>query len=231
MYVNVLRSADGEDMELAIKAIRSSWCSYDKSDTKLDSYWWESDIDPKIGEKDKALMLKLIKAGPEHSKFLRMLPVFLEIKAPLYWWKQFDTYKVGTVTCSESTMHTLTHKPLELTDFEIYDTGSDEAIQVMQNLIDYINKLIDEYKISKGVNEFDAIIRLLPESYLQRRFVKTNYAVLANIVKQRKGHKLSEWDFFIDELKHDSWVLDEPWGCSERHYSINYPWLIFDDEE
>jgi hypothetical protein len=220
MYVKVLRSADGWDMELVIEAIRSSWCSYDKSDTELDPYWWEYQGDPEIGEKDKELMLKLIKAGPEHSKFLRMLPVYLEIKAPLYWWKQFDTYKVGTVTCSESTMHTLTHKPLELTDFEIYDTGSDEAISVMQNLIEYINKLIEEYKFSKGVNEFDAIIRLLPESYLQKRYVKTNYAVLANIVKQRKGHKLSEWALFIKELRCG------PSGCR----GINYPWLIFDEE-
>ena len=129
-----------------------------------------------------------------HNKFLESIVVWIEITAARYWWQEFDTYRVGTTKQSESTMHTITKNPLTQHDFEY---------QVSTNQIDYLNQLIEHYKVSDGTHKqqlFYLIKANLPEGYLQTRMVCTNYKVLANIISQRKNHMLEEWHQFIFEI-------------------------------
>ena len=147
--------------------------------------------DPSEQEK---VMQKLAGKGNGHDKFLRMLTVTLDITAPMYWWKEFDTYKVGTVAQSESTMHTITKRLLCRADFE----GSIDNAELAQ-----INNLIESYKHSTDNSKliWYMIINRLPMGFLQRRIVTTNYAALRNIISQRKGHKLFEWAEFIRAIE------------------------------
>lgn len=128
--------------------------------------------------------LSLAGKGEGHDKFLRMYMVTLLIEAPLYWWKQFDTYKIGTVAQSESTMHTLMKKPISVDMFE-------------GGLADHLLEHLEELRQS---GDFDALNRHLPHSFLQQRIVMTNYAALANIIRQRRRHKLAEWRLFCDAV-------------------------------
>lgn len=153
--------------------------------------------DPSEQEK---VMQKLAGKGNGHDKFLRMLTVTLDITAPLYWWKEFDTYKVGTTAQSESTMHTVAKRKFVPSDFE--------GTHTRQETIDYLNKVREEYARhkekgnAKGMDAcWRSIIENMPMSYRQRRIVTTNYAALRNIISQRKGHKLFEWAEFIRAIE------------------------------
>lgn len=142
-------------------------------------------IDDTLGPKDYALAIKLISAGPDHSKFMRCITVWAIIQAPRYWWQQYDTYKVGTVALSESTMHTILKRPLCVDDF---------ALPIPQNYLDAINKAICN-------KDIDLVKAWLPEGFLQTRGVMLNYQVLRTIYCQRLHHRLQEWQCFRDWIK------------------------------
>ena len=169
-----------------------------------------------IGPNDLDLAQRLINSGPEHAKFLRQIFTSVDITAPLYWWKEADTYKVGTTANSTSTMHKLTSKPFERTDFE-FENGSNLIMSeskmphgdyfglVFEDCVDDIlymcNLLRDKYLTTKDKHYWRALVQILPNAYLQTRTWTANYAVLRNIYFQRKNHKLSEWHQFCDWIK------------------------------
>lgn len=206
------------NFEGAIRGLRNPMNSWSKSD----SYWGydcgacgrvekEGHCIPKehdcskylgyvIGSNDLDLMKRLFKAGTEHRKYLRQIFVSMDITAPLYWWKEFDTYKVGTVANSCSTMHKLTEKPFEMTDFSCDKLGV-EASASLQSTIGMLNRFRQDYLNSKEKFFWWQIIQLLPSSYNQRRTVTMNYENVFTIIKQRSGHKLDEWNKFVEILK------------------------------
>ena len=170
-----------------------------------------------IGPNDYALMKKLRNAGTDHRKFMRMITVYLDITAPLYWWKEFDTYKVGTVVNSCSTMHKIHAKEFTIDDFscehlkdsfgESHDCFS--PLDILYDVIITLNICREDYLKSKSKDDWDQMIQLLPSSYNQKRTVMLNYEVLANIYKSRKDHKLDEWHTFchwIDELPYSELI-------------------------
>ena len=160
----------------------------------------------KMGGKDLDLMTHLSKAGTDHRKFMRMITVYLDITAPLYWWKEFDTYKVGTVANSCSTMHKITDKEFTMENFSC-EHMNHTSLNVLKEIIDLLNKYREDYlnpeagKIGVKKDYWWQMIQLLPSSYNQRRTVMLNYEVLANIYKSRKGHKLDEWNSFCDWIE------------------------------
>ena len=171
-----------------------------------------------IGSKDIDLMQRLIKGGPEHRKFMRQIIVSVDITAPLYWFKEFDTYKIGTTANSTSTMHKLASKPITIEDFEMDDfkrvkifdrepfNPDDYTDEIWDYIIDICETLRQRYIETKDKRYWKELIRLLPEGYLQTRTVTMNYENLYSIVRQRKGHKLTEWSQFID------WVHTLPYS-------------------
>lgn len=156
-----------------------------------------------VGNNDYDLMYKLASAGTDHGKFMRMITVYLDVTAPLYWWKEFDTYKVGTVANSCSTMHKIAAKEFTLDDFS-HEHLQDDSVAVLESVIHTLNvhrdwfnnKVLDNPKI-----DWWQMIQLLPSSYNQRRTVMLNYAVLKNIYRARKDHKLDEWHTFCDWIE------------------------------
>ena len=177
----------------AIRGMRNAMNSWDKSDSYID----EQHNTTHIGENDKALMKKLFNAGTDHRKYLRMITVYADITAPLYWWKEFDTYKVGTVANSCSTMHTIHKRDLTIDDFSMDENATEYYIGVTIDL----NALRRKYCETKDIETFRTLIGLLPSSYNQKRTVMLNYEVLANIYKSRQGHKLKEWHDFIEWIE------------------------------
>ena len=162
-----------------------------------------------IGPNDHDLMMRLRKAGTDHRKFMRMITVYLDITAPLYWWKEFDTYKVGTVANSCSTMHKIAEKRFTLDDFST-DQLFIESISVLDYTVSHLNDMRDRYLMTKDKCYWWQMIQLLPSSYNQKRTVMLNYEVLANIYKSRKDHKLDEWHTFchwIEELPYSEIIL------------------------
>lgn len=162
-----------------------------------------------IGENDYSLMMRLAKAGPDHAKYRRMIVVYADVTAPLYWWKEYDTYKVGTVANSCSTMHKIHSKQFELADFshEHLTIASSIALQEVIYNLNYWRAQHDLAYTEKRRKEcWWQLIQLLPSSYNQRRTVMLNYEVLANIYKQRKNHKLDEWTEFC------KWIEDLPYS-------------------
>lgn len=164
-----------------------------------------------LGEADFDLMTRLRNSGTDHRKFMRMITVYLDITAPLYWWKEFDTYKVGTVANSCSTMHKIAEKEFTLEDFshEHLFNASDVDIYSMNALnmtIDALNAARKKYLEIKVKDYWWQMIQLLPSSYNQKRTVVLNYEVLANIYKSRRNHKLDEWHTFCD------WIEDLPYS-------------------
>ena len=164
--------------------------------------------DEKLGSNDHSLMQRLSNAGTEHRKYMRMMPVYVRITAPLYWWKEFDTYKVGTVANSCSTMHKIQEKRFTLEDFscEHLKNACDVSVpytskityifeykKILEDIIEILNNARDLYLETKDKIFWWQMIQLLPSSYNQTRNVMLNYEVLANIYRQRKGHKLDEW--------------------------------------
>lgn len=177
-------------LDHAIRGMRNPLESWDKSDSYIDKRY--NTI--KIGNNDRALINKLINAGTDHRKFLRMITVYADITAPLYWWKEYDTYKVGTVANSCSTMHTIHKKEITVDDFSI---DNDEA-HLYVNLIYDLNALREMYNGTKDLKYFRQLVGLLPSSFNQKRTVMLNCEVLLNITKSRRGHKLQEWHDFIN---------------------------------
>lgn len=215
--------ASPEQMEFIIEGMRNPMNSWEKSDTCFsdescvncydsqrnlcdkDSFFRK---DEKFGSNDHLLMQRLSNAGTEHRKYMRMMPVYVRITAPLYWWKEFDTYKVGVVANSCSTMHKIAEKEFTLEDFSTehlyfddnkpilaeewgnYRIDGNGHICLTINLLNYWRK---KYLNTKSKEDWWQLIQLLPSSYNQTRNVMMNYEVLANIYRQRKGHKLDEW--------------------------------------
>ena len=169
-----------------------------------------------IGPNDMDLMKRLRNAGTDHRKFMRMITVYVDITAPLYWWKEFDTYKVGTVANSCSTMHKIAEKEFTLYDFSCEHLISDyeqdclideyeydgplNSLDILHGIIRMLNKARDLYLETNDKKYWWQMIQLLPSSYNQRRTVMLNYEVLANIYKSRKDHKLDEWQDFCREI-------------------------------
>ena len=189
--------------EWAFKGMRNPMNSWDKSD----SNW----LFQEIGENDLALARKLINAGSEHRKFLRQIYVSVDITAPLYWWKEFDTYKVGTVANSTSTMHKIHAKEFTLDDFSC-EHLSPPAISNLKSTIKCMNDYREEFLKDSEKHNWWQIIQLLPSSYNQTRTVTMTYENIYTMRQQRKGHKLDEWriDFFnwSNELPHLKELFD-----------------------
>ena len=189
--------------EWAFKGMRNPMNSWDKSD----SNW----LFQEIGENDLALAKKLINAGSEHRKFLRQIYVSVDITAPLYFFKEFDTYKIGTVANSCSTMHKIHEKEFTLNDFSC-EHLSPQAISNLKSTIKCMNDYREEFLKDKDKHNWWQIIQLLPSSYNQTRTVTMTYENIYTMRQQRKGHKLDEWriDFFnwSDELPHLKELFD-----------------------
>ena len=189
--------------EAAIRGMRNPMNSWDKSDSDFLKY---SGSLVKVGENDLKLMKSLVKAGSDHRKFLRMINVTCDITAPLYWWKEFDTYKVGTVANSCSTMHKIHDKEFTLDDFshEHLEDMSLVALEHSINMLNYNRRCYNE--ISDTDHEtakhfWWQMIQLLPSSYNQKRTVQLNYEVLLNMYHSRNNHKLDEWRSFCETIK------------------------------
>lgn len=187
--------------EAAIRGMRNSWGSHEKSDSGYASLIRRQDgthilKDYEVGDADYTLMKQLAGAGPSHAKYRRYINVTVDITAPLYWWKEFDTYKVGTVANSESTMHTVMRDEFYIEDFS-NEHLDEEALMILSRLVYKLNCWRLEYitaenpEIKKRI--WYKIIQILPSSFNQKRTVQLNYEVLAHIWKDRKNHKLDEW--------------------------------------
>lgn len=222
-----IENAEVVGWEHAIRGMRNPMNSWEKSDSCIvdydgecsscDAYELGSDEyctlplgeNIVIGPNDRELMVKLAKAGTDHRKFMRMITVYLDITAPLYWWKEFDTYKVGTVANSCSTMHKIAAKEFVLDDFSHEHLISVEAIPgrvysakgMMEATVDNLNMFRKLYLETQDKKYWWQLIQLLPSSYNQRRTIMLNYEVLANIYKSRRNHKLDEWHTLCDWIE------------------------------
>lgn len=198
-----------EQYEMVIQGMRNPHNSWDKSDSETDE-----DGSFRLGNNDRQLMRRLSSLTSEHAKFRRMMPVWVTINAPLYWWKQFDTYKVGTVSNSCSTMHTIEKKEFTVSDFSHeflsdvpvwYEVCSSSTFSGKDGLEKFIipalNGLRAKYLESKSETYWQSIIQLLPNSYNQKRTLFLTYEVLSNIYKQRLHHRLPEWRAFCEWIK------------------------------
>nr|DAN88812.1 MAG TPA: hypothetical protein [Caudoviricetes sp.] len=182
--------------EAAVRGMRNSFNSWDKSD----SIFRERTGFLMIGQKDRELMSKLAALGPSHAKFMRFITVSVDITAPLYFWKEFDTYKVGTVSNSCSTMHSIAVNEFTLDDFS-HEHLNGHSEMVLEDLIKTMNAEREYYLKSKDKSAWCQMIQLLPSSYNQKRTILFNYEVLRNIYSQRKGHKLDEWNNFCNWIE------------------------------
>ena len=223
------------NFENAFRGLRNPKNSWDRSDSgklywdgtwyheELKNYFTEYGVNFYIGENDMKLAQSLIKAGNEHRKFMRQIFVSVDITAPLYWWKEFDTYKVGTVANSTSTMHKITSQPITLDCFEIDDYEKDlkcletydSNIEVDYSTVDFeVHKFINflenlrkKYLETKDKRYWKELVRWLPESWLQKRTITMNYENVRNMYFQRRNHKLTEWsESFI------KWVESLPYA-------------------
>nr|DAW07847.1 MAG TPA: hypothetical protein [Caudoviricetes sp.] len=202
--------------EAAIRGMRNPMNSWEKSDSgicfdtvachtcRANRNHCKSRMENKefvVGSNDLDLMMRLRNAGTDHRKFMRMITVYFDITAPLYWWKEFDTYKVGTVANSCSTMHKIHEKEFTLEDFSIEHLAEDVIDELFGNIIDYLNFFRWVYIQHNDKSDWWQMIQLLPSSYNQRRTIMLNYEVLANIYKSRRNHKLDEWRQFCEWIE------------------------------
>ena len=201
--------ASPEQMEFIIEGMRNPMNSWEKSDSEIAYESWHdmSGGEYILGHNDHSLMQRLSNAGTEHRKYMRMMPVYVRITAPLYWWKEFDTYKVGTVANSCSTMHKIAEKEFTMEDFScehLFLESLASLSRTIRTLNEYRNLYVEGGSILISEDRFLSfkpkdkeiwwqLIQLLPSSYNQTRNVMLNYEVLANIYRQRHGHKLDEW--------------------------------------
>jgi hypothetical protein len=199
------------NFEGAVRGMRNPLNSWDKIDSK---YVSGSYI---LGENDLDLMRRLVKAGSDHRKFMRQILVCFDITAPLYWWKEFDTYKVGTTANSTSTMHKLTAKKFTFDDFsheKLKTTLGEtfEGMDLLAMIIDFLNERRERYLETKDKTIWDEMIQILPTSYNQKRTLTLNYEVLRNMYHSRKNHKLQEWRDMcakIESLPHSELITME----------------------
>ena len=199
-------TASPEQWEIIIEGMRNPMNSWGKMDSEFiygDPHCAPDDYE--IGENDHSLMMRLANGGPVHAKYRRMIPVWATLTAPLYWWKEFDTYKVGTVANSCSTMHKIQAKEFTLEDFSC-EHMNQHSIRALTAVINQLNAARDEYLSSKEKDDWWQMIQLLPSSYNQKRTVMLNYEVLHSIYFSRKDHKLDEWHTFCD------WVEELPYS-------------------
>ena len=182
------------NFENAIRGARNPMNSWDRMDSVTDG---EGNFI--LGENDRKLARKLARAGSDHRKFLRQIFVTVDITAPLYWWKEFDTDKVGTVANSTSTMHKITVKPFERADFSC-DRMTDGALALLDRVIVYLEERRQVFVETKARAAWDDIIQTLPSSYHQMRTVTMNYENLINIYYARRNHKLPEWHVLCDAI-------------------------------
>ena len=195
-----------EQWEIIIEGMRNPMNSWDRSDsykTHIENpeTLQTADFEFFVGENDLDLMQRLAKGGSVHAKYRRMIPVWVTLTAPLYWLKEFDTYKVGTVCNSCSTMHKIHAKEFTLEDFS-HEHLSDFSLQiVLKQIVDALNHYRSEYLRTNDKFNWRQMIQLLPSSYNQKRTVMLNYEVLANIYHSRKGHKLDEWHSFCQWIE------------------------------
>ena len=215
--------------EHAIRGMRNPMNSWEKSDSGWDEIYHstvdkdkflmvqdDGEYEYYLGPNDQDLMKRLRNGGPVHAKYRRMIAVYVDITAPLYWWKEFDTYKVGTVANSCSTMHKIAAKEFTLEDFScehlnddcvacdvVFGDHSDDltSLDILKYTIEGLNYWRRRYLATKNKDDWWQMIQLLPSSYNQRRTVMLNYEVLANIYKYRKDHKLDEWRDFCDWIE------------------------------
>ena len=187
-----IENIDVYGFEAAIRGARNPMNSWDRMDSCYNNGEFE------IGENDYKLLKNLTIAGPEHRKWNRMVTVTMDITAPLYWWKEYDTYKVGTVANSCSTMHKIQAKKFEMSDFSVEHLRS---LRVMHEVIDELNFYRDKFNKDKKKEDWWEMIQLLPTSYNQKRTVHLNYEVLGTMYHQRRHHKLDEWHVFCDTIK------------------------------
>ena len=195
--------------EAAIRGMRNPMNSWSRSDSKFESVFEDVEdvrsyymASVELGQNDMELMHKLYAGGPVHAKYLRMITVTADITAPLYWWKEFDTYKVGTVANSCSTMHKIHAKAFELDDFSTEHLLMENNF-LLEEIIEALNEERQNYLYSGDKAHWWQMIQLLPSSYNQKRTVQLNYQVLMNIYDWRRNHKLDEWHAFcawIEEL-------------------------------
>lgn len=185
----------------AIRGMRNPKNSWSKSDTV---FYPEEDI-PNLGTADLLLASTLANAGDDHGKFLRMVNVSIDITAPLYWWKEMDTYKVGTVADSCSTMHKIAAKEFSVEDFS-HEHLTERSMQTLRGVVNLLNIYRDEFNVSGRKDDWYQLIQLLPSSYNQRRTWQANYQVLRHIYKARYQHKLTEWLHFC------GWIESLPYA-------------------
>lgn len=230
--------------EAAIRGMRNPMNSWEKSDSRFNllddcgdcthcNLRFDECNEQQIGPNDLDLMTRLRNAGTDHRKFMRMITVYLDVTAPLYWWKEFDTYKVGTVANSCSTMHKIHSKEFTLADFSCehlyaedeidgmyYSTTAEEeftSTDVLKVVIESLNNYRKMYLATKDKKDWWQMIQLLPSSYNQRRTVMLNYEVLANIYKSRRNHKLDEWHTFcdwIESLPYSELIIEKTDGAN-----------------
>lgn len=210
----IVEHIEAFNFEGAIRGLRNPMNSWDKSDSGWEWVEDPSPINPNdpgmqfvIGQNDLDLMKRLYKAGTEHRKYLRQIFVSMDITAPLYWWKEFDTYKVGTVSNSCSTMHKIAAKKFELDDFS-HEHLKEKAIESLNYLIFPLNYYRNEYIRTKDKEQWWQMIQLLPSSYNQKRTITMSYENVMSIIHQRTGHKLDEWREFVNVLKNLPYVKE-----------------------
>lgn len=244
--------ASPEQMEFIIQGMRNPMNSWEKSDSycgcgssihrekceECHICQYEGCIGEQeyfVGGNDHELMQRLSNAGTEHRKYMRMMPVYVRITAPLYWWKEFDTYKVGTVANSCSTMHKIAEKEFTLEDFshEHMDIASETCLETT---IGYLNLFRQSFLENYYKDIWWQMIQLLPSSYNQTRNVMLNYEVLANIYRQRKNHKLDEWREFckwIETLPYSELItglsIGSDQSITEKRFTRPFSWIKEDD--
>lgn len=183
------------NFENAIRGARNPMNSWNRMDS-----FYDENGNYILGENDLSLAKRLVKAGNDHRKFIRQIFVSVDITAPLYWWKEYDTYKVGTVANSTSTMHKIASKPFSLEDFSC-DQMRPQTLKQMEGVVAYLESLRQEYLEQKDKEVWYDMIQFLPSSYNQMRTCSFNYENLVNMYHARKNHKLSEWHVFCDWVK------------------------------
>ena len=207
----VIENAHVDNLVRAVYSARNAMNSWNKSDSDLDTMT--------LGDADLALAKKLVKSGSDHSKFMRMINVTVDITAPRFWWTEYDTYKVGTVRNSCSTMHTIMNREFTVDDFSletIHALGSDDLVECILGLLNHTRDAYAHYEEHEEADNllpgftkekvWRSLIELLPQSYNQRATVQLNYAVLRNMYHARKNHKLDEWREFC------AWIETLPYS-------------------
>ena len=185
--------------EEAIRGMRNSWNSWRISDSGFN----DVGLLDTLGREDHHLMYNLASAGSSHAKYRRMITVYCDISAPLYWWKEFDTYKVGTVSNSTSTMHTITKKPFDISDFSVEHLTEGNRAGFEEHVIRALNTARENYKETNDKTWWWQIIQTLPSSHNQKRTILMNYEVLSKIYSDRCDHQLDEWRKFCQWIRND----------------------------